>query len=111
MVAVIGTTAPVEIPANAKDIIAKHLYISLTEDEQGEDHDALAKLTAEEQEFITTWYTPATQVLGGDNPVSAKLIEVRTAIKDQITYANKDNLAKYDIITKILKQNYEESDK
>ena len=114
MIAVVGSKAPTELPSDeeAKAIIEKHLYISLTEDEQGEDHDKLAALTADEQSFITSWYTPATEEMGGSNPVSKALLALRTddANLNLIKFENNENLERYKTISEILAKSYEEEE-
>ena len=114
MIAVTGSTAPAELPADdvAKSIIEKHLYISLTEDEQGEDHDTLATLTTDEQSFITNWYTPAITEMGGETPVAKALIAIRTAEENLslIKFENNENLERYKTISEILAKSYEEEE-
>ena len=97
---------------SAKAIIEKHLYISLTEDEQGEDHDKLAALTADEQSFITNWYTPAITEMGGETPVAKALIAIRTAEENLslIKFENNENLERYKTISEILAKSYEEEE-
>ena len=114
MIAVTGSTAPAELPADdvAKAIIEKHLYITLTEDEQAEDHDKLATLTADEQAFITSWYTPAIEEMGGSTPLSKALLALRTNAENLslIKFENNDNLERYKTISEILAKSYEEEE-
>lgn len=114
MIAVTGTTAPVEIPDNARDIIAKHLYINYTDDEidalKDEEYDKLAALTEEEKSFIDTWYTPATKDMSGTNPLALALIDLRKAAMSEIKFENNDNLERYNSITEILVKKYTEEE-
>lgn len=114
MIAVTGSTAPAELPDDdvAKAIIEKHLYITLTEDEQAEDHDKLATLTADEQAFITSWYTPAIEEMGGSTPLSKALLALRTNAENLslIKFENNDNLERYKTISEILAKSYEEEE-
>lgn len=114
MIAVTGTTAPVEIPENAKDIIAKYLYINYTDDEidalEGEEYDKLAALTEDEQSFIDTWYTPATEDMSDTNPLALALIDLREAAMSEIKFENNDNLERYNSITEILIKKYTEDE-
>lgn len=114
MIAVTGTTAPVEIPVNARDIITKYLYINYTDDEidalEGEEYDKLAALTDDEKSFIDKWYTPATTEMSGTNPLGLALVELRKAAMSEIKFENNDNLERYNSITEILIKNYSEED-
>ena len=114
MIAVVGTTAPAELPSDeeAKAIIEKHLYVSLTEDEQGDDHDTKASLTEDEKGFITSWYTPAIEEMGGSDPISKALLALRTdeANLKLIKFENNENLERYKTISEILEKSYEEEE-
>ncbi len=114
MIAVTGTTAPVEIPENARDIIAKYLYINYTDDEidalEGEEYDKLAALTEDEKSFIDKWYTPATKEMTDTNPLALALIDLREAAMSEIKFENNDNLERYNSITEILIKNYTEDE-
>lgn len=114
MIAVTGTTAPVEIPENARDIIAKYLYINYTDDEidalEGEEYDKLAALTDDEKSFIDKWYTPATKELSDTNPLALALIDLREAAMSEINFENNDNLERYNSITEILVKKYTEEE-
>lgn len=113
MIAVTGTTEPVEIPENARTIIEKYLYINLTskeKDELEEEFDKLASLTEDEKAFIDKWYTPATKELSGENPVALALVELRETYLNNINYENNDNLERYKNITEVLKKSYTEEE-
>ena len=110
-----------ELPSDdeMKAIITKHLYINSTEDEQATFKDTdgyfddLASLTTEENSFITTWYTPATEEMSGSNPIALKLIEDRTSdrvLGGLITFENNKDLERYTAINEVLRKSYEEEE-
>ncbi len=120
-IAVTGSTSIDALPSDQemKDIIAKYLYINSTEEEQAtfkNDEgffDNLAKLTEEEQKFITSWYSPATEEMSGSNPIALALIADRTSDRAMglINFGNDEDLERrYNAINEILKKSYEEEE-
>ena len=120
-IAVTGSTSTKELPTDEemKAIIAKYLYINSTEEEQATFentdgfYDNLAKLTEDEQSFITSWYSPATEEMSGSNPIALALIADRTSdhAKELINFGNDSNLEeRYNAINKVLKESYEEEE-
>ena len=96
-----------------------HFIINSTEDEQATFKDTdgyfddLASLTTEENSFITTWYTPATEEMSGSNPIALKLIEDRTSdrvLGGLITFENNKDLERYTAINEVLRKSYEEEE-
>ena len=75
--------------------------------------DNLAKLTEEEQKFITSWYSPATEEMSGSNPIALALIADRTSDRAMglINFGNDEDLERrYNAINEILKKSYEEEE-
>lgn len=120
-IAVTGSTSTKELPSDAemKAIITKYLYINSTEEEQATFKDAdgyfddLAKLTEDEQTFITSWYSPATEEMSGSNPIALALIADRTSdhAKALINFGNDEDLEeRYNAINEVLRKSYEEEE-
>ena len=120
-IAVTGSTSTKELPSDEemKAIIAKYLYINSTEEEQATFKDAdgyfddLAKLTEDEQTFITSWYSPATEEMSGSNPIALALIADRTSdhAKAIINFGNDEDLEeRYNAINEVLRKSYEEEE-
>ena len=120
-IAVTGSTSVDELPSDEemKAIIAKYLYINSTEEEQATYKDAdgffddLAKLTEDEQNFITSWYSPATEEMSGSNPIALALIADRTSdrAKELINFGNDEDLEeRYNAINEVLRKSYEEEE-